>query len=224
MSSFCSFSPRCPKLKIDPVSRPPRPQLLASSIAPGIFPYLGGSIDAGQLRSVMTACEGAVVPGKKGAQLAAKTPGVLVDPAAYAPQAKADSEPLFDYDEWLMRQQAAGVPVILTDTPRLQNGDRSALRKALERWAAVDEPTLVVLPIEPWWLRAGLWWLTEEVRAATCGLGLAMSQRRSRSAGVSAGAGRSTTAGEPTQRSMACRGRCGVWPGERRKRTAGRLR
>jgi hypothetical protein len=153
-------------LKIDPVSRPPRPQLLASSIAPGIFPYLGGSIDAGQLRSVMTACEGAVVPGKKGAQLAAKTPGVLVDPAAYAPQAKAGSEPLFDYDEWLMRQQAAGVPVILTDTPRLQNGDRSALRKALERWAAVDEPTLVVLPIEPWWLRAGLWWLTEEVRAA----------------------------------------------------------
>src|ERR1035438_9123940 len=85
MSSFCSFSPRCPKLKIDPVSRPPRPQLLASSIAPGIFPYLGGSIDAGQLRSVMTACEGAVVPGKKGAQLAAKTPGLLVDPAAYAP-------------------------------------------------------------------------------------------------------------------------------------------
>jgi hypothetical protein len=153
-------------LQIDPVSLTTRLQPLASSIAPGIYPYLGGSIDAGRLRSVVTACQGAVVPGKNGAKLAAKTPGVLVDPAAYAPQPKADSEPLFDYDEWLMRQRAAGVPLILTDTPRIQNGDRSSLQKALQRWALIDEPTLVVLPIEPWWLRAGLSWLSEEVRAA----------------------------------------------------------
>ena len=104
--------------------------------------------------------------GKQGAKLAAKTPGVLVDPAAYAPQPKADSEALFDYDDWLIRQQAAGVPLILTDTPRIRNKDRSALQKALARWAAIDEPTLVVLPIEPWWLREGLSCLTEEVRAA----------------------------------------------------------
>jgi hypothetical protein len=30
----------------------------------------------------------------------------------------------------------------------------------------IDEPTWVVLPLEPWWLRAGLSCLTEEVRAA----------------------------------------------------------
>ena len=65
-----------------------------------------------------------------------------------------------------MRQQAAGVPLVLTDTPRIRNDDRSALRKALARWAAIDDPTLVVLPIEPWWLREGLACLTEEVRAA----------------------------------------------------------
>jgi hypothetical protein len=79
-------------------------------------------------------------------------PGVLVDPAAYGSQAGHDSEPLFDYDEWLRRQQAAGVPLILTDTPRIPNDDRSSLRKALARWASIDDPTLVVLPIEPWWL------------------------------------------------------------------------
>ncbi len=83
-----------------------------------------------------------------------------------AASAATDSGPLFDYDEWLTRQQAAGVPLILTDTPRIRNDDRSALRKALERWAAIDDPTLVVLPIEPWWLREGLPHLTEEVRAA----------------------------------------------------------
>src|SRR5450755_108382 len=131
MSSFCLVRPRCPKLKIDPVFLTPRPQLSASSIPPGIFPYLGGSINADQLRSVMMAYEGAIVSGKKGAKLAAKTPGVLVDPAAYALQSKIDSETLFDYEEWLMRQRTAGVPIILTDTPRIRNGDRSALQKAL---------------------------------------------------------------------------------------------
>jgi len=151
-------------LKIDPVAATSHP--LAASFAPGIYPYLGGSVPADLLRSVVTACGGAVVSGRQGAKLAAATRGVLVDPAAYGWQASNDSEPLFDYDEWLWRQQAAGVPLILTDTPRIPNDDRSALRKALARWASIDDPTLVVLPIEPWWFRNGLDCLTEEVRAA----------------------------------------------------------
>jgi hypothetical protein len=151
-------------LKIDPGSVTPHP--LAATISPGIYPYLGGSVDPGLLRSVVSACGGAVVSGRRGAKLAAQTPGVLVDPAAYGAPAVAGSGPLFDYDEWLTRQQAAGVPLILTDTPRIRNDDQSALRKALERWASIDDPTLVVLPVEPWWLRDGLPHLTEEVRAA----------------------------------------------------------
>ena len=151
-------------MKIDPVSVTPHP--LAAAISPGIYPYLGGSVDPGLLRSVVSARGGAVVSGRQGAKLAAQTPGVLVDPAAYGVPAAADSGPLFDYDEWLTRQQAAGVPLILTDTPRIRNDDRSALRKALERWASIDDPTLVVLPLEPWWLREGLPHLIEEVQAA----------------------------------------------------------
>jgi hypothetical protein len=100
-SSFCLVRPRCPKLKIDPASLISRPQLLAADISPGVFPYLGGSVSADQLRSIAMACEGAVVSGKMGANLAAKVPGVLIDPAEYSPQAKADSEALFDYDDWL---------------------------------------------------------------------------------------------------------------------------
>jgi hypothetical protein len=151
-------------LKIDPVSVLPNP--LAAAISPGIYPYLGGSVDPGLLRSVVSAYGGAVVSGRRGVKLAAQTPGVLVDPAAYAGLPATDAGPLFDYDEWLTRQQAAGVPLILTDTPRIRNDDRSALRKALERWAAIDDPALVVLPLEPWWLREGLPYLIEEVRAA----------------------------------------------------------
>jgi hypothetical protein len=151
-------------LKIDPVSAPSHP--LAASLAPGIYPYLGGSVSAGVLQSVVTACGGAVVPGRRGAKLAKAVPGVLIDPAAYGSRAGDDSEPLFDYDEWLSRQQAAGVPLILTDTPRIPNDDRSALRKALARWASITDPALVVLPIEPWWLRQGLACLIEEIRAA----------------------------------------------------------
>jgi hypothetical protein len=151
-------------LKIDPVSVTLHP--LAAAISPGIYPYLGGSVDPGLLRSVVSACGGAVVAGRQGVKLAAQTPGVLVDPAAYAGLPATDAGPLFDYDEWLTRQQAAGVPLILTDTPRIRNDDPSALRKALERWASIDDPTLVVLPVEPWWLREGLPYLIEEVRAA----------------------------------------------------------
>jgi hypothetical protein len=151
-------------LKIDPASA--ASPSLAACFPPGIYPYLGGSVPADLLQSVVTACGGAVVSGRRGAMLAATMRGVLVDPAAYGSQDGHDYEPLFDYDEWLGRQQAAGVPLILTDTPRIPNDDRSALRKALERWALIDDPTLVVLPIEPWWLRDGLSCLTEEVRAA----------------------------------------------------------
>ena len=68
-------------MKIDPVSVTPHP--LAAAISPGIYPYLGGSVDPGLLRSVVSACGGAVVSGRQGAKLAAQTPGVLVDPAAY---------------------------------------------------------------------------------------------------------------------------------------------
>jgi hypothetical protein len=150
-------------LKVDPVSVTPHP---LAAISPGIYPYLGGSVDPCLVRSVVSNCGGAVVSGRQGAKLAAQTPGVLVDPAAYGGLAATDAGPLFDYDEWLTRQQAAGVPLILTDTPRIRNDDRSALRKALERWAAIDDPTLVVLPLEPWWLREGLPYLIEEVRAA----------------------------------------------------------
>ncbi len=142
------------------------PQLPLDGITSGIFPYLSGSVSVDQLRSVVMAYESAIVPGRQGAKLAAKTPGVLIDPAVYAPQARTEPETLFDYDDWLMRQRAAGVPLILTDTPRIRNRDTSALRKALARWDAIDEPTLVVLPIEPWWLREGLPDLIEEVRAA----------------------------------------------------------
>jgi len=133
---------------------------------PGIFPYLGGSVGIDQLKSVVTDCGGAVVAGKQGAKLAREMPGILVDPAAYVPRGKIEPAGLFDYDDWLIRQQAANVPVILTDTPRIPNKNRSALHTALARWGELDQPTLVVLPIESWWLRPGLAWLTEEVRAA----------------------------------------------------------
>jgi len=151
-------------LKLDPPRVPPHP--LSAAISPGLFPYLGGSARPELLHSLAAACGGAVVSGKRGARLAAQTPGVLVDPAVYAPQPPNDPDPLFAYDDWLWRQQAAGVPVILTDTPRIRNQDRSALQKALARWADIDEPTLVVLPIEAWWLRDGLPWLIDEVTAA----------------------------------------------------------
>ena len=160
-----SFVPRYPKLKIHPLVL--CPQLPLDGITSGIFPYLGGSVRADQLRSVVAAYESVIVSGRAGAKLAAKTPGVLIDPAMYVPQAKNEPETLFDdYDDWLIRQRAAGVPLILTDTPRIRNHDISELQKALARWDAIDEPTLVVLPLEPWWLREGLPRLIEEVRSA----------------------------------------------------------
>jgi hypothetical protein len=155
-----------PKLKIDPPSAAPHPNLPPAGTSPGFYPYLGGSIRADQLQLIVNTCGGAVVPGKQGARLAAEIPGVPVDPALYDPRTASGPDALFDCDEWLIRQQAAGVPLLLTDTPRIRNRDRSALRKALARWETIDEPTLVVLPIENWWLRGGLSVLTEEVGAA----------------------------------------------------------
>ena len=153
-------------MKITPLV--PCPQLPLDGITAGIFPYLGGSISLDHLRSVVMAYESAIVPGKRGAKLAANTPGLLIDPATYVLQSSTAPETLFDYDDWLTRQQAAGVPLILTDTPRIRNNDISALQKALARWDTIDEPTLVVLPLEPWWLRRqqGLPRLIEEVRSA----------------------------------------------------------
>jgi hypothetical protein len=87
----------------------------------------------------------------------------------YAPglAVTAESQPeLFGYDEWLERQRLAHVPVILTDTPRIGKRDRAALRTALERWKFLTDPALVVLPIEPWWLKGGLSCLIDEVGSA----------------------------------------------------------
>jgi hypothetical protein len=148
------------------IDLPSHQHLLAPSLPPGIFPYLGGSVGMDQLKSAVADCGSAVVSGKQGAKLARELPGILIDPAAYAPQGRTEPTGLFDYDDWLIRQQAADVPVILTDTPRLPNNNRLALHEALTRWDELDQPTLVVLPIESWWLRPGLAWLTEEVRAA----------------------------------------------------------
>jgi hypothetical protein len=153
-------------LKIDPASLSSRSQLWSAGISPGIFPYLGGDTEIGLLRSIVSVCGGAIAPGKNGAKLATQVPGTLIDPAAYFPAKKDELGGLFDYDDWLIRQREAGVPLILTDTPRIRNKDRSALRKALARWDWIDEPTLVVLPIEAWWLRDGLAGLIEEVKAA----------------------------------------------------------
>jgi hypothetical protein len=135
-------------------------------IRPGIYPYLGGSASAEELREVISGCGGAVVPGIGGVRLAARVQGALVDPARYLMPVEDAPDTLLDLDEWLERQRAAGVPVILTDTARIPNRDRSSLRKALARWEMIDEPTWVVLPLQSWWLRQGLPWLAEEVTAA----------------------------------------------------------
>jgi len=164
-------------VKIDLASVPPHASALAGGLSPGIFPYLSASVRLDELRSAMAAYGSAVVTGKRGARLAAEVPGVLIDPAAYFPSAKDQPEGLFDYDDWLMRQRAAGAPLIVTDTPRIPNKDRSALKAALARWGTIDEPTLVVLPIEPWWLRDGLSWLIEEVRAAARPVALVVLHR-----------------------------------------------
>lgn len=148
-------------------------------LAPGIYPYLGAAAGVDGARAAVTSCGGAVVSGLAGVRLAGKVRGrSLVDPAVYDP---ADDkthtfaqDPLWQCDEWLDRQRAAGVPLLLTDSPRIARGDRPALRRALQRWDAVDEPVLVVLPIQTWWLREGLPCLTEEVKSAGRPVGLVL--------------------------------------------------
>ncbi len=114
---------------------------MPTGFSSGIYPYLGGSVSVDQIRAVMSACGGAVVSGMGGARLAAKVQGTLVDPARYSTPPKDAPDSLIDLDEWLERQRAAGVPIILTDTPHIPNRDRTALRKALARWETIDEPT-----------------------------------------------------------------------------------
>jgi len=114
---------------------------MPTGFSSGIYPYLGGSVSVDQIRAVMSACGGAVVSGMGGARLAAKVQGTLVDPARYSTPPKDAPDSLIDLDEWLERQRAAGVPIILTDTPHKPNRDRTALRKALARWETIDEPT-----------------------------------------------------------------------------------
>jgi hypothetical protein len=143
--------------------------------SPGIYPYLGPSVGSDGLQNAIATCGAAVVRGMGGARLAAKTAGVLVDPAVYESSARqAQNDLLWPCDEWLDRQRAAGVPLLLTDSTRIRKGDREALRSALGRWNMIEQPTLVVLPIESWWLKGGLACLTEEVRAAGRQVGLVL--------------------------------------------------
>lgn len=153
-------------MKIESVSFTSQLPPLPGGTSPGIYPYLGGKVAVDQLQSIVDNCGTAVVSGRKGAKLARQVSGVLLDPAQYEPSAEDDPGALFEYESWLKRQQAAEVPIYLTDTPRIQNGDRSALQDALKRWEFLEEPTLMVLPIEPWWLKDGRTWLIQEVRKA----------------------------------------------------------
>lgn len=138
----------------------------------GIHPYLGGSVSAPRLREVVGEYGCAAVPGLAGVRHARITTGVIVDPAVYklatTPRdgGTSNTEQLFGYDDWLIRQQYAGVQVMLTDTPRIRTRDRAALRSALSRWEGAAPASLVVLPLDPWWLRNGLSCLVEEVGLA----------------------------------------------------------
>jgi hypothetical protein len=129
----------------------------------GVYPYLGGSLSAVELRSAVQEYGHAIVPGVRGAKIVAESPGALVDPFMYKPGETAAPDSLFDFDEWSERQRMAGVPISLTDPPRIEARDRDALRKALHRWAKETQCVLVVLPLDPWWLRAGLSCLIDEV-------------------------------------------------------------
>jgi hypothetical protein len=159
-------------MKVIPLDQESHPML--PGLPRGVYPYLGGSASVVRLREVVSEYGYAAVPGLNGMKLARKTTDVIADPAMYkrGPAARSDmdavpiDQQLFGYDEWLARQQHAGVPMILTDSLRIRARDRTALRSALAQWKGVAEPTLVVLPLDPWWLRNGLSCLAEEVRAA----------------------------------------------------------
>jgi hypothetical protein len=135
-------------------------------LARGIYPYLGGSLNDAELRRAVQEYGFAAAPGLKGATVVRKCDDAVVDPFAYKGGEVAASNPLFPYDEWLQRQRAASVPIILTDSPRIEARDREALRTALRRWVTEPECVLVVLPLDPWWLNAGLSCLIDEVATA----------------------------------------------------------
>lgn len=158
-------------MKIKAASFEARSPLLLGGIAPGVYPYVGGSVSVGDLHAIVKKYGGAVVAGPSAPKTVMKVPGALIDPARYLKGYGSFSDPepdpdsLFDFsdEDWLKRQQSAGVPVILTDPPRIKNGDRDALREALRRWDPTE--ALVVLPIQPWWLTKGLPWLIEDVKS-----------------------------------------------------------
>ena len=145
------------------------PDAALSDLPRGIYPYVGGSASVDNLRAVARESGYATVSGARGVKLAGKVHNTLVDPGRYAPRGKSAGEPevlLFDYDEWLERQRQAKVPVILTDSTRIQSRDRESLRTWLRRWPDVGDAVLVVLPVETWWLKGGLPCLIEEVQSA----------------------------------------------------------
>lgn len=153
-------------MKITPSLRVPETALLG--LPRGIYPYVGGSASADSLRAAVREYGCASASGAGGVKLAAKVPDTLADPARYAPRGKPSEETdfqLFDYDEWLERQRQARVPVILTDSTRIQKHERESLRAALRRWRDVGNPVLSVLPVETWWLKGGLPCLIEEVQS-----------------------------------------------------------
>ena len=162
-----SRSLRSPPVRISPAHREPCAAL--PGLPSGIYPYLGGSVSVADLRLVVGEYGYATVSGVGGVKLARQAGNTLADPVQYAPglPGTAETHPeLFGYDEWLERQRLAQVPIILTDSPRIRKRDREALRAALGRWRSVAEPALVVLPIEPWWLKGGLPCLIDEVKSA----------------------------------------------------------
>ncbi len=139
------------------------------SLPRGIYPYVGGSTSTDSLHSIVRECGYATASGANGVRLAGKVHNTLADPAQYAPgttTASGQGGALFEFDEWLERQRHAKLPVILTDSPRIQKRDRESLRAGLGRWEDVGEPTLAVLPIEAWWLKGGLPSFIEEARSA----------------------------------------------------------
>ncbi len=146
-------------------------ELLVPGLSSGIYPYVGGSVGADELRAAVHLCGGAVTSGVKGAAilLNANITGVLLDPAEYYHDSDDLRPKLFpesDWQDWLERQRAAQVPVILTDGRHIGRQNRAALQRELQRWDGIPEPTLVVLPVGTWWLRHGLAWLIEDVVAA----------------------------------------------------------
>lgn len=146
-----------------------RPDAALPGLPCGIYPYVGGSASTADLEETVRKYGYAATSGAGGVRLADKVRDTLADPAQYVPGLKPAGEPdflLFDYDEWLQRQRHAGVPIILTDSPRIEKRDRESLRAALSRWVDAGDPALAVLPVETWWLKGGVPCLIDEVRLA----------------------------------------------------------